>query len=114
MKKLGEILLRPALAAALFAPVALAQDSAPQPPVAKKVAHVTQINGVTLKDNYFWLRDKNDPDAMKYLEAENAYTEQVMKPTKAFQDSLYKEMLSHMKQTDLSVPARQGGYFYYS
>ena len=114
MKKLGEILLRPALAAALFAPVALAQDSVPRPPVAKKVAHVTQINGVTLKDNYFWLRDKNDPDVMKYLEAENAYTEQVMKPAKDFQESLYKEMLSHMKQTDLSVPARQGRYFYYS
>ena len=114
MKKLSEVLLRPALAAALLAPMALAQDSTPQPPVAKKVPHVTQMNGMTLKDNYFWLRDKKDPDVMKYLEAENAYTEAVMKPTKEFQESLYKEMLSHMKQTDLSVPARQGRYFYYA
>jgi len=114
MKKLSGVLLRPALAAALLAPVALAQDSTPHPPVAKKVLHVTKVNGTTLKDNYYWLRDRKDPDVMKYLKAENAYTEQVMKPTKDFQDSLYKEMLSHMKQTDLSVPVRQGRYFYYS
>ena len=114
MNKLSEILLRSALTATLFAPVALGQDSNPQPPAAKRVPHVTQVNGATLKDNYFWLRDKKDPDVMKYLEAENAYTEGVMKPTKVFQESLYKEMLSHMKQTDLSVPARQGRYIYYS
>jgi oligopeptidase B len=114
MKKLSEMLLPPALAAALLAPLALAQDSIPQPPEAKKVQHVTQVNGVTLKDNYFWLRDKKDPDVMKYLQAENAYTEEVMKPTREFQESLYKEMLSHMKQTDLSVPVRQGRYYYYS
>jgi oligopeptidase B len=114
MNKLSEILLRSALAATLFAPMTSGQDSNPQPPAAKMVPHVTQINGATLKDNYFWLRDKKDPDVMKYLEAENAYTEGVTKPTKVFQESLYKEMLSHMKQTDLSVPARQGRYIYYS
>ena len=112
--KLKEILLRPAVAALLIVPGVLAQDSGPQPPVAKKVPHVTQINGTTLNDNYFWLRDKKDPDVMKYLQYENAYTQEVMKPTKDLQESLYTEMLSHMKQTDLSVPARKGGYFYYS
>src|SRR5665213_1221043 len=112
--KLKEILWRPLLAALLIAPAALAQDSALQPPVAKKIPHVTQINGATLKDNYFWLRDKKDPDVMKYLQAENAYTQEAMKPTKDLQESLYKEMLGHMKQTDLSVPARKGEYFYYS
>jgi oligopeptidase B len=112
--KLKEILLRPALAALLIAPAALAQDSSQQPPMAKKVPHVTEVNGVALKDNYFWLRDKKDPEVMKYLQAENAYTQEAMKPTKDLQESLYKEMLSHMKQTDLSVPARQGQYFYYS
>jgi len=114
MNKLSQLLLRPALAAALVGSAALAQDSNFQPPVAKKVPHVSEVNGATLKDNYFWLRDKKDPDVMKYLQAENAYTEAVMKPTKDFQDALYKEMLSHTKQTDLSVPARYGRYFYYS
>ena len=114
MKNLSEALLRPALAAALLAPSALAQDSGLRPPMAKKAPHVTQVNGTTLKDDYFWIRDKKDPDVMKYLEAENTYTEEVMKPAGDFQESLYKEMLSHMKQTDLSVPVRQGRYFYYS
>ena len=114
MKKISDVLLAPALAAALLAPAALAQESSLQPPVAKKVPHTTRINGVTLKDNYFWLRDKKDPDVRKYLEAENAYTEAVMKPAKAFQESLYDEMLSHTKQTDLGVPAREGKYLYYS
>ncbi len=114
MNKITELLLRPALAAALLAPGALAQSAAPEPPVAKKVPHETLVNGTTLKDDYFWLRDRKDPDVMKYLEAENAYTAEVMKPTREFQESLYKEMLSHVKQTDLSVPAREGEYFYYS
>jgi len=108
------ILLRPVLAAALLAPAVLAQDANLQPPVAKKVPHTTQVNGVTLKDNYFWLRDRKDPDVMKYLEAENAYTAAVMKPTADLQESLYKEMLGHLKQTDLGVPAREGQYFYYA
>jgi oligopeptidase B len=108
------ILLRPVLAAALLAPAALAQNASVQPPVAKKVPHTTQVNGATLKDDYFWLRDRKDPDVMKYLEAENAYTAAVMKPTTELQESLYKEMLGHLKQTDLGVPAREGQYFYYA
>jgi oligopeptidase B len=114
MNKINQLLLRPALAAALLGAAVLAQDSNLQPPVAKKVPHVTEVNGTTLKDNYFWLRNKKDPDVMRYLEAENAYTQNVMKPTAGLQETLYKEMLSHTKQTDLSVPARYGGYFYYS
>ena len=114
MKKVTQVLLPPALAAALLAPAAMAQDPHLHPPVAKKAPHVTMVNGTRLEDNYFWLRDKNDPDVMKYLKAENDYTEEVMQPTKDFQESLYQEMLSHMKQTDLSVPARQGRYLYYS
>jgi len=98
----------------MLAPIMLAQDGAGQPPVAKKVPHSTQIHGYTLKDDYFWLREKSNPEVIKYLEAENAYTEDVMKPTKEFQDALYKEMLGHIKQTDLSVPSRIGDYYYYS
>jgi oligopeptidase B len=115
MMKISETLFRPALAAALLAVAAVAQDANHmQPPIAKKIPHVTHVNGTTLEDNYFWLRDRKDPDVMKYLEAENTYTEQVMKPAKDFQDSLFKEMLSHLKQTDLTVPVRQGRYLYYS
>ena len=101
------------LAVALTAPSAFARQTV-QPPIAAKKPHTTTIHGYTLKDDYFWLREKSNPDVIKYLESENAYTEQVMAPTKALQESLYAEMLGRIKQTDLSVPSRIGEYFYYS
>ena len=91
-----------------------AADNLPAPPVAKKVPHVTQINGRTLTDNYFWLRDKPNPEVRSYLEAENAYTDAVMKPTEPFQKKLYDEMLSRVKETDVEVPYREGDFFYYT
>src|SRR6516225_3790168 len=67
---------------------------ATQPPVAKKDPKVTEIHGRKLVDDYFWLREKSNPEVRAYLEAENAYTDAVMKPTDAFQKKLYDEMLS--------------------
>ena len=90
------------------------QQNAPQPPLAKKIPHETRIHGYTLKDDYFWMREKSNPEVIKHLEAENAYTEAVMAPTKDLQERLYKEMLGRIKQTDLSVPTRNGEYWYYS
>jgi oligopeptidase B len=109
--KVGLLLL------SLLAPIAPAspQDgAAPEPPATKIVPHPTTINGYTLQDNYFWLRDKKNPEVIQHLEAENAYAAEVMKPTKDLQDTLYKEMLGRIKQTDLSVPYRIGSYYYYS
>jgi oligopeptidase B len=65
-------------------------------------------------DDYFWLRDKSNPEVAAYLEAENAYADTVMKPTEPFQAALYQEMLGRIQETDLSVPYRERGYFYYS
>jgi oligopeptidase B len=87
---------------------------APQPPMAEKKPKTTNIHGVTLVDDYFWLREKNNPAVMSHLKAEDAYTDMVMKPTAALQEKLYNEMLSHIKQTDTNVPYRYGNYFYYS
>ncbi len=87
--------------------------SLPAPPVAKKVPHVSEVNGHKMVDNYFWLRDKPNPEVRAYLEAENAYTEAVMKPTEGFQKKLYAEMLGRIKETDVEVPYREGEYFYY-
>ena len=87
--------------------------SLPAPPVAKKVPHVTEVNGHKMVDNYFWLRDKPNPEVRAYLEAENAYTEAVTKPTEPFQKKLYDEMLSRVKETDVEVPYKEGNYFYY-
>src|SRR5437867_12022669 len=60
------------------------------------------------------MRDKTDPEVAAYLEAENAYAAAVMKPTEPFQTALYQEILGRIQATDLSVPYREGGYFYYS
>jgi oligopeptidase B len=82
--------------------------------MAEKKSKVTDIHGEKLLDEYFWLREKNNPAVIAHLKAEDAYTDQVMKPTAALQEKLYKEMLSHIKQTDTNVPYRWGNYFYYT
>ena len=87
---------------------------APQPPMAEKKTKTTNIHGVTLVDDYFWLREKNNPAVMAHLQAEDAYASTAMKPTAALQEKLYNEMLSHIKQTDSNVPFRWGNHFYYS
>jgi oligopeptidase B len=84
------------------------------PPAAKTVPKETRIHGYTLKDDFAWLREKGTADVTHHLEAENAYTEALMAPRKELQEGLYKEILGRIKQTDLSVPARQGNYWYYS
>ena len=84
------------------------------PPVASRLEHKEVRHGETIEDPYFWLREKTNPEVVKYLEAENAYTEVMTKELKPFQELLYKEMLGRIKQTDLSVPVRRGKYFYYS
>jgi oligopeptidase B len=94
-------------------PAADISSSLPAPPMAKKEPKVTEINGRKLVDNYYWLRDKKNPDVKAYLEAENVYTDAVMKPTEPLQKKLYDEMLSHIKETDVEVPYKEGGYFYY-
>jgi oligopeptidase B len=88
-------------------------DELPSPPVAKKIPHITEINGHKLTDDYFWLREKSNPEVRAYLEAENAYTDAVMKPTEPFQKKLYDEMLSRVKETDVEVPYKEGDFFYY-
>jgi oligopeptidase B len=87
---------------------------AAKPPVAKKVPRTTTLHGDTRTDDYHWLREKKDPEVLAYLEAENAYTAAVMKPTAKLQETLYQEMLGRIQQTDLSVPYRKGGYLYYT
>ena len=88
--------------------------SAPQPPMTEKKAKTTTIHGDTLIDDYFWLREKTSPTVIAHLEAENTYATEMMKPTTALQEKLYNEMVGHIKETDDTVPYRQGDYFYYS
>jgi oligopeptidase B len=86
----------------------------PNPPEAPVIPHEETRFGSTVVDNYFWLREKSNPEVIKYLKQENAYTDAVTAGLKPFEGSLYNEMLSHVKQTDLDVPVRRGEYYYYS
>src|SRR5438552_3481359 len=76
------------------------------PPVAKKVPHAYTVAGQALVDDYAWLKDVNDPDRLAYLQAENAYAQQQLRPTAPLADVLYKEMLARIQETDEEVPWR--------
>jgi oligopeptidase B len=84
------------------------------PPIARVERRVHSLHGETRIDEYFWLRDRSDPEVLAYLEAENRYTEAVMRHTEALQEQLYQEMRGRIKETDLSVPERVDDYFYYT
>jgi len=113
--RISSLVFASLILASAYAPAADdASSSLPAPPVAKKAPKTTEINGRTMVDNYYWLRDKKNPEVRAYLEAENAYTDAVMKPTEGLQKKLYDEMLSRIKETDIEVPYKEGDYFYYS
>jgi oligopeptidase B len=85
-----------------------------QPPVAQQKPHELTKHEHTRVDNYYWLNDREDPEVIAYLEAENAYTDAALAHTDALQQELYDEMLGRIKQTDISVPYQRNGYYYYS
>jgi oligopeptidase B len=123
--KMKRLTLLPALVLAALIPTNIltmaqtqtndpATDGSVAPPVAKKVPRTTEVHGTKLSDDYFWMRDKKNPEVISYLEAENAYTAAMTKHTAELQERLYKEMLSRIKQTDTNVPYRYAGYMYYT
>jgi len=83
------------------------------PPQARKIIKELTIHGDTRIDNYYWLNDKENPDVIHYLTAENEYTEAMLKHTNNFQQKLFNEIVGRIKQTDESVPYKKNGYFYY-
>src|SRR5436190_11648217 len=99
------------MAAGVTAGLSAAGDD---PPVAAKHPRPITTHGDTRVDDYFWLREKTSPAVIDYLKAEDAFADQLMKPTAALQERLYQEMLSHIKQTDDSVPYREGEHFYFT
>lgn len=83
------------------------------PPVAKVEPHKMVTHGVERVDNYFWLRGKEKPEVINYLEAENAYAEQMTAHIAELREKLYHEMVGRIKETDISVPVQVDQYFYY-
>ncbi len=84
------------------------------PPVAKKIPRELVTHGHVRIDDYYWLNERENPEVIAYLDAENAYTDAVMKHTEALQESLYEEIKSKIKPTDESVPYKENGYYYYT
>ncbi len=86
----------------------------PSPPLARREPVETVVHGDRRVDHYAWLRHKDNPEVIAYLEAENGYTDAVLQPTEPFQEALYQELLGRILQTDLSVPYRIRGYLYFT
>ncbi len=84
------------------------------PLCARREPHFTLHHQTELADNYTWLRQKESPEVIAYLSDETAYAESYMQPTKGLQGALYEEMLSHIQETDTSVPYRDGHWLYYT
>ncbi len=86
----------------------------PEPPVAEKIPKELTIHGDTRVDDYYWLNERDNPQVIDYLNAENEYKDAVMKHTESFQKKLYDEIVGRIKKTDMSVPSKDNGYYYYS
>ncbi|GIV37900.1 MAG: hypothetical protein KatS3mg032_2279 [Cyclobacteriaceae bacterium] len=86
-----------------------------KPPVARiEPFEIVSKHGHRRIDNYYWLKNRNDSAVIEYLKAENAYLDTMMAHTKAFQEKLFNEMRSRIKEDDSSVPYRQDDYYYYT
>ncbi|MGH9486077.1 MAG: S9 family peptidase [Terriglobales bacterium] len=83
-------------------------------PLAARHPHTEIRHGKTFDDDYAWLRERDNPSVLEYLKAENAYAEAETAHVQPLAEAMYQEMLGRIQQTDLSVPVRRGGYYYYS
>lgn len=84
-----------------------------QPPILLKKTQVFENHGIKRQDDYYWIRDKANPQVISYLEAENAYTQSVLAHTDAFKQKIFEELKGREKLTDMSVPYRRDDYLYY-
>lgn len=83
-------------------------------PIAQKKPHTISLHHDHRIDEYYWLNDRENPEVIAYLEAENAYTKEVLKDTETFQENLFQEIKGRIKQTDESVPYKKKGYWFYN
>ena len=83
-------------------------------PSLEKIPHSITVNGDTRIDNYYWLNQRENPKVIEYLKAENAYADEMMRPTEDLQNQLFEEIVGRIKQEDMSVPVTKNGYSYYS
>jgi oligopeptidase B len=89
----------------------VAANTIPAPQATRKPKELT-IHGDTRLDPYYWLNERENPEVIDYLTAENQYLDTIMSHTKPFQEKLYNELIGRIKQTDMSVPYKDNGYYY--
>jgi oligopeptidase B len=100
----------------LFISIAIysCQNKSIQAPDVKQITKELTIHGDTRIDNYYWLNERENPEVIAYLEAENKYSREILKPTEQFRENLFNELKSRIKEDDESVPYKDNGYYYYS
>jgi oligopeptidase B len=98
----------------LFVLSAIPMLTAANPPQPKEKPHEIAEAGHTRNDPFFWLREKQNPETIKYLEAENQYADATLKRTQKLQETLYEEIRGRIKEEDLSVPQKIDDYYYYT
>ncbi|MHC8514935.1 S9 family peptidase [Sporosarcina sp. ITBMC105] len=85
-----------------------------KPPIAKRIPYAHKLHGDVREDDYYWLKDKNDPEVIRYVEEENRYYEEVMQPLEALTEHIYQGMIDRVPETEVDVPVQRGDYFYYA
>jgi len=83
-------------------------------PIAKKINQTFELHGDIRQDDYYWMREKTNPEVIEHLEAENAYYKEMMKPMQALTDEIYEQMIARIPADEEQVPIQDGPYFYYA
>src|SRR5918995_7231205 len=94
--------------------LSLARGSPERQSMAKKIPAELEKHGHVRVDDYYWLKDRDNPDVIAYLKAENEYSDRIMAHTKPLEEKIFEEIKSRIAQTDMSVPYKRDGYFYYT
>lgn len=81
--------------------------------VAQQKSHTFQLHGDVRLDEYYWLKDKSNPEVIAYLEQENNYYDEVMKPLESLTTELYEAMVARIPSSEIQIPVQRGPYFYY-
>lgn len=85
-----------------------------KPPIAKRIPHPHELHGDVREDDYYWLKDRNNPEVIEYVEEENRYYNEIMEPLKEQTEEIYRSMVERVPESEVDVPVQHGPYFYYS
>ncbi|MDW0117884.1 S9 family peptidase [Sporosarcina thermotolerans] len=85
-----------------------------KPPIAKRIPHPHELHGDVREDDYYWLNERDNPEVIQYLEEENKYFEEIMRPLEDETNRIYQSMVDRVPDSEVNVPVQHGQFFYYS